>query len=288
MSEASKKARALLGEANLPPLTADLDMFSVEDGIVALVADAESTILISIGTDLIVEGPPDGEPWTDEHSRKRDEQWIKAKSGREMKAARLIARAPSLLAELCEEVERVEKEREICWSCPDCAFTFAAYHTNQDESMTCPVCEVERLGEQRDEAVRIGLSMCRRVHGLVTVAGTGEYAPSNAANQRLTAMMGNAAFDVRDTATLLADSEERARNSERAADSALAEVAMHKARVGEVMQRCAEMEKVVEGADEWARTYRLPFTPDGCTEHRRLSLALAWIVDTFRARKEGK
>lgn len=32
---------------------------------------------------------------------------------------------------------------EDCWSCPACAFTFAAYHANSDGSLTCPVCEVE-------------------------------------------------------------------------------------------------------------------------------------------------
>ena len=50
------------------------------------------------------------------------------------------------------EVERLSKDLHICWTCPDCAFTFAAYHTNQDGSLTCPVCEVEMLTKQRDEA----------------------------------------------------------------------------------------------------------------------------------------
>ncbi len=39
---------------------------------------------------------------------------------------------------------------------------------------------------------------------------------------------------------------------------------------------------VVEAAVEWQRTYRLPFAPTGCFEHRRSSLMLAEAIDTAR------
>jgi hypothetical protein len=73
--------------------------------------------------------------------------------------------------------------------------------------------EVEALAGERDENARIGLSMCRVAHNLTTVIGSGEYARINEAWNRLEGVQ-----DVRDLATLLADSEERARNSERAAE----------------------------------------------------------------------
>lgn len=34
-----------------------------------------------------------------------------------------------------------------CWVCPDCAFTFAAYHTDPDGTWSCPVCEITTLRE---------------------------------------------------------------------------------------------------------------------------------------------
>lgn len=80
-----------------------------------------------------------------------------------------------------KEIERLQSENEQLrddaktWSCPDCAFTFCAYHTNEDGSLTCPLCELmaanrelesaraawniwqaetERLREERREATR--------------------------------------------------------------------------------------------------------------------------------------
>lgn len=55
------------------------------------------------------------------------------------------------------EIERLraEVERTKLWSCPDCEFTFAAYHTNADGSMSCPVCEVERMRPVVEAAVRV-------------------------------------------------------------------------------------------------------------------------------------
>lgn len=71
--------------------------------------------------------------------------------------------------------------------------------------------ELAAMTTERDEAKRIGLSVCRIAHDLVTVAGTGEYGRIQEARARLSGV-----DDVRDLATLLADSETRARNSEAA------------------------------------------------------------------------
>lgn len=54
--------------------------------------------------------------------------------------------ALDMLAKMTDERD----SREVCWSCPDCAFTFAAGHALVDGSMLCPVCNEERLRKERD------------------------------------------------------------------------------------------------------------------------------------------
>ena len=66
------------------------------------------------------------------------------------------------------------------------------------------------LLDQLAESQRIGLSMCRLAHNPTTASGSGEYAAINEARTRLEGVQ-----DVRDLATLLKDSETRARNAER-------------------------------------------------------------------------
>ncbi len=44
----------------------------------------------------------------------------------------------------------------------------------------------------------------------------------------------------------------------------------------------SRMRPVWDAAVEWQRTYRLPFAPTGCSEHRRSSLMLAEAIDTAR------
>ncbi len=101
-----------------------------------------------------------------------------------------------------------------------------------------------------DEARRIGLSMCRRAHDLVTVAGTGEYAQINEARARLEGVE-----DVRDLATLLAHSEERARNSERAHDVLRARVELLE-RLLDQATGCLEMKSDRGARLEWAKDIR--------------------------------
>lgn len=51
-------------------------------------------------------------------------------------------------------VDPTQLTTETCWSCPTCAFTFAAYHANADGSLTCPVCEVEEKDRHISELER--------------------------------------------------------------------------------------------------------------------------------------
>lgn len=92
-----------------------------------------------------------------------------------------------------------------------------AHYRNDANAAFIAACSpdvVLALLDEIDESKRIGLSMCRLAHNLVTTSGSGEYAAIIEARARLEGVE-----DVRDLATLLADSEERARNSERAHDN---------------------------------------------------------------------
>lgn len=55
-----------------------------------------------------------------------------------------------------QRVALLEKEldeaRKGLWNCPNCAFSFAAEHTNADGSYTCPVCAEARLEKELAEA----------------------------------------------------------------------------------------------------------------------------------------
>jgi hypothetical protein len=57
------------------------------------------------------------------------------------------ASKPSVVLGLLDEVERLRADAKT-WSCPDCAFTFCAYHTNEDGSLTCPACEQQATNKQ--------------------------------------------------------------------------------------------------------------------------------------------
>lgn len=81
-----------------------------------------------------------------------------------------------------------------------------------------------QLRVELDETKRIGLMACRRAHDLVTAAGSGDYAWITEARARLEGVE-----DVRDLATLLADSEARARNSERVTEDARSDLERVKA-----------------------------------------------------------
>lgn len=49
-----------------------------------------------------------------------------------------------------------------CVSCPDCAFTMDAFHTDdQTGEYTCPCCEVDRTRAERDRALALVESIQR-------------------------------------------------------------------------------------------------------------------------------
>lgn len=87
--------------------------------------------------------------------------------------AQFVAAAIVAVPGLLDEVTRLRADVAAkMWSCPDCAFTFAAYHHNADGSMSCPVCEVQRLATdlrsaqaERDEAYRDGDRLAQQLDG---------------------------------------------------------------------------------------------------------------------------
>lgn len=87
-----------------------------------------------------------------EHMRNVAKSWTEFES-------KATAERDKLKAELEATRQRIaaleaEAERNKLWSCPDCEFTFAAYHTNADGSMSCPVCEAERMRPVCEAAVQ--------------------------------------------------------------------------------------------------------------------------------------
>jgi len=61
----------------------------------------------------------------------------------------LVAENDRLLATVDAERARAS---QAMWTCPDCAFSFAAEHTDPDGSYTCPCCAEAALTAERDAA----------------------------------------------------------------------------------------------------------------------------------------
>lgn len=89
-----------------------------------------------------------------------DGGWL-TMTGPRMDGLRRRARAdvgvygPGDICDLLDEVdaqraakETAERERVKVWSCPDCAFSFDAFHTDQDGGYSCPACAELRLSSE--------------------------------------------------------------------------------------------------------------------------------------------
>jgi hypothetical protein len=88
-------------------------MFSLEEGIVACVSDAQSNMIIKLETGLYIT-PGDGVTWTAADSERRDAQWRLARAGQEVRDMAFVAAAREAVPELLDEVERLEDElREL-------------------------------------------------------------------------------------------------------------------------------------------------------------------------------
>jgi hypothetical protein len=100
-------ARAVCEGATEGPWVAELDVFNSEDGIVASVSNARTELLFSAGTDFGIDTTPLNAPWTQERSDRRDAEWAKAKESQELRDARFIASARTLLPQALDEISRL-------------------------------------------------------------------------------------------------------------------------------------------------------------------------------------
>lgn len=105
--------RALCEAATPGPWIAELDCFDMDDGIDAIVSNDGTTILFKSNTGIPMHrgSGPDGE-WTAGDSAKRDAQWAKARDGQELRDARFIAAARTLIPQLLAAVEQLQRERD--------------------------------------------------------------------------------------------------------------------------------------------------------------------------------
>ena len=108
-AEQLKQIHERVEAATHGPWTAELDQFSVEEGIVASITDPDITMLVKIDTGLRIEGPNDGS-WTAADSNRRDAQWRLARTQQEIKDATFIAAARTDVPALLAEVARLRHE----------------------------------------------------------------------------------------------------------------------------------------------------------------------------------
>lgn len=117
LDEIRKRAEA----ATSGPWTADLDMFDMNEGIVACVTDEGVNLLATIATGKLIQV---AEPWTEELTRLRDEQWRSARDGQELRDAAFIAHAREDVPYLLGEVERLQALLQRAGICEHCAAAF--------------------------------------------------------------------------------------------------------------------------------------------------------------------
>lgn len=138
MTTADRKALRKLAEAATPgPRKAAVDLFDIDDEIVAVV-DGAGDMLFRCGTGVEpYRGPEDPDGWTAVDSVKRDARWKQAHATQAMADATFIAAAnPTAVLSLLDEVERLERELADQRTIAEVATTAA-----------------ERRGTQRDVAI---------------------------------------------------------------------------------------------------------------------------------------
>ena len=106
-------AEKLSDSATPGPWIAELDCFDLDDGIDAIVSNEGTTILFKSSTDTPIHrgSGPDGD-WTADDSAKRDVQWAKARDTQELRDARFIAAARTLVPDLIRAVREARAERD--------------------------------------------------------------------------------------------------------------------------------------------------------------------------------
>ena len=88
--------------------SADLDMFSTEEGIVASICDEKVKMLVKIETGERVLG---ADPWKDADSVRRDAAWARARASQEMRDAEYIAAAsPGVVLALINELRAARRK----------------------------------------------------------------------------------------------------------------------------------------------------------------------------------
>jgi hypothetical protein len=93
------------------PYQSDLDMFSMDEGINAIVSNVGTTILFAAETDVMPHRRSDDEPWTAEDRAKRDEQWAKARETQELRDAHYIAAvSPDVVLSLLAELRKLRRD----------------------------------------------------------------------------------------------------------------------------------------------------------------------------------
>jgi hypothetical protein len=96
------------------PYQSDLDMFSMDEGINAIVSNVGTTILFAAETDVMPHRRSDDEPWTAEDRAKRDEQWAKARETQELRDAQYIAAvSPDVVLSLLAELRKLRALRDL-------------------------------------------------------------------------------------------------------------------------------------------------------------------------------
>lgn len=147
-----KKLRELALAATPGPWEHDLDIFDPDEGIVAVVSNAQTDLLFTASTDFGAGRHPDGVPWTSDHTAERSRQWKLAHESQAKKDAAFIAAlSPSTVVALLDEVERLRVELR-------CAQIQAEDRGNSYQSARQRLADVEAA---RDEACRIAYRMAR-------------------------------------------------------------------------------------------------------------------------------
>lgn len=108
------KLRELASRATPGPWQASVDLFADDEDIRAVVDTPNVDLMFSCGTDVMPHrgGDSPSNPWTADDSRKRDEQYAKARESQAMRDAAFIAAARTAVPALLDQLEAVESERD--------------------------------------------------------------------------------------------------------------------------------------------------------------------------------
>ena len=114
--------KAICEAATQGPWTADLDMFSVDDGIVALVSDVGTHLLFTGSTDILTIVPQkrgldmDDRPYTADDEAFKNAAWVQAKDSQALKDAIMMAAARTRWPAALAEVERLSADNSGVWA----------------------------------------------------------------------------------------------------------------------------------------------------------------------------